>query len=1023
MISSKQSLSIVIPAFNAAETLSTTAKALYDQTREDWEAIIVDDGSTDCTAEIALELGRQDSRIRVERQPNGGASRARNTGIRSARSDRIMFLDADDWIAPTYVEKMIGALEAHPEASIAYCGYRRVSPEGVEMPIRWLPDLNSGAFEILAGECPGAIHCFVVPRDLVVAVAGFDEGLKTCEEWDLWQRLARMDPTFVEVREAMAFYRLRAGSLSRNGRQMVRDAQIVIARAHQPDSRVPDSAEKYAAGFIGKDASVRATYFACWCAAFEAGLGHDKSNLLDEVAFIADLKETPSLFINSVLDALSISMEMPIARLAEQADIYQAPLAALFDRLGRASSWPSFPILLWSHLAARLLWENELKAPLQVERMLGLRVDIRDIQPIVPPSGVETIYMRICAGGEILKDRIVPVWGEFTRAEVTEIAMNAVGERTFWRQSSVLMRPRLWPSFLREGVRLIPKAVSILRSREGGRRRRMRVAIEDSKKYGFLRAAGRAASVNGKAQTNLARASAIIEEVRSTIGGSIPVAPPSTPHNAAGNDTAPGFDRQAYWEQFFQTPDPWNYTSPYEQLKYEQTLSLLPNGKLSSALELACAEGHFTQMLAPKVESLIAADISSMALKRAKERCSRFGNIEFRQLDLVDDPLPQDLDLIVCSEVLYFLRNGDQVAEIAQKFHDALKPGGLLLTAHAMVLADDPCHTGFDWENPYGAKTISEAIARIEGLELERSLRTELYRIDLYRRGTPRTTDVEPEIHYADFGRPLDLDVERFVVWGGAVARRETVLTSEATWQVPILMYHRIGEDGPTELSRYRTSPAAFEEQLRLLRRHGFHAITSSDLEAHLRSRQSLPGRPVMITFDDGYQDFYDLAWPILCRNDFTAEVFIVTEKVGTAADWDSGNGASAPLMGWPAIKELHSQGVRFGSHLASHRAASTLPLDALLREAAGSRAVLERQLGCEVASIAPPYGIIDDRLMRCMELSGYRIAFTTEDRVATLFSEHPLFFPRVEVVGGYDLTTFARSIGLELDTNGKDMS
>ena len=232
-------------------------------------------------------------------------------------------------------------------------------------------------------------------------------------------------------------------------------------------------------------------------------------------------------------------------------------------------------------------------------------------------------------------------------------------------------------------------------------------------------------------------------------------------------------------------------------------------------------------------------------------------------------------------------------------------------------------------------------------------------------------------------------------------------------------MYHRIADEGPAELSRYRTTPSAFEDQLRLLRRYGYHSITSSDLEFHLRSGQRLSGRPVMITFDDGYQDFYDTAWPILRRNDFTAEVFIVTDKVGHSADWDQHYGPPSPLMDWPAIRELQAQGVRFGSHLASHSGASTLPLDALLRETAGSRAVLEQKLGCDVTSIAPPFGIIDDRLWRCMELSGYTTAFTTVDRIATL-SDHPLFLPRVEVFGGEDLAAFAKRIGLAIDETGQ---
>ena len=144
------SVSVIIPAFNAADTLPATVQSLFDQTRPDWEAIIVDDGSTDRTAEVAMALNNQDSRIHLERQPNGGASSARNTGLKLARSSYVMFLDADDWIAPTYVEKMICALEHVPEANIAYCGYRRITPRGLEMPVRPVPDLTKGAFKLFA---------------------------------------------------------------------------------------------------------------------------------------------------------------------------------------------------------------------------------------------------------------------------------------------------------------------------------------------------------------------------------------------------------------------------------------------------------------------------------------------------------------------------------------------------------------------------------------------------------------------------------------------------------------------------------------------------------------------------------------------------------------------------------------------------------------------------------------------------------------------------------------------------------
>src|SRR4029453_5273600 len=88
------------------------------------------------------------------------------------------------------------------------------------------------------------------------------------------------------------------------------------------------------------------------------------------------------------------------------------------------------------------------------------------------------------------------------------------------------------------------------------------------------------------------------------------------------------------WESLFTVPDPWGYRSPYEQRKYEHTLELLPDGPLDRVLELACAEGHFTAQLAPKVGGLLAVDIAATALERAKARCRDFDHVSYQQLDM-----------------------------------------------------------------------------------------------------------------------------------------------------------------------------------------------------------------------------------------------------------------------------------------------------------------------------------------------------------------------------------------------------
>src|SRR5438876_4907356 len=110
-------------------------------------------------------------------------------------------------------------------------------------------------------------------------------------------------------------------------------------------------------------------------------------------------------------------------------------------------------------------------------------------------------------------------------------------------------------------------------------------------------------------------------------------------------------DRAHFESWFAAAADPWDYTNEYERVKYEQTLSLLPDGRVGSALEVGCAEGHFTVQLAGRVDSLVAADISLVALERARARCAGCSNLSFLQLDIAKDPLPGPVDLVVCSEL------------------------------------------------------------------------------------------------------------------------------------------------------------------------------------------------------------------------------------------------------------------------------------------------------------------------------------------------------------------------------------
>jgi peptidoglycan/xylan/chitin deacetylase (PgdA/CDA1 family) len=223
-------------------------------------------------------------------------------------------------------------------------------------------------------------------------------------------------------------------------------------------------------------------------------------------------------------------------------------------------------------------------------------------------------------------------------------------------------------------------------------------------------------------------------------------------------------------------------------------------------------------------------------------------------------------------------------------------------------------------------------------------------------------------------------------------------------------MYHSVSDTGAPELARYRVNPGAFEQQLRFLRQQGYYTTSADDLLESVRTGQALPGRPIMLTFDDGYRDFYETAWPLLHRYDFAALVFIVTGKVAGRADWDSSYGEPASLMGWDEIEALSRLGVTFGSHLATHRAADCLSTEELLNEGSSSRFELEKRLKSTIRSIAFPFGIHGSRVINTLRLCGYEIGFTTADGVSSIHM-NPLTLPRLEISGSDDLEDFACKI------------
>jgi hypothetical protein len=274
-------VSVVIPAYNAAATLPETLASLDRQTFTGWEAVVVDDGSTDDTAAVAERLAAGDPRIRVIRQANAGHSAARNAAIAAARGEWIVCLDSDDWVDSRYFEVMTGAAGANPALDAIVCGGVRVAPSGEHgTPATYEPSSVANLFWRLTVDCPIAIHNCMVRRSLVVDVGGLRYHLRACADWDFWQKIARTGARFGTVPDVLAFYRTRPGSVSGNAERALIDGWAVIRRGHAPDPRVPSPDPRFAHGAAAAALPAALYRQAVWAASIMLARGEDARALM-----------------------------------------------------------------------------------------------------------------------------------------------------------------------------------------------------------------------------------------------------------------------------------------------------------------------------------------------------------------------------------------------------------------------------------------------------------------------------------------------------------------------------------------------------------------------------------------------------------------------------------------------------------------------------------------------------------------------------------------------------------------------
>jgi glycosyltransferase involved in cell wall biosynthesis len=231
-----KSVSVVIPTYNYGRYLRDAVDSVLAQTYAPLEVLVIDDGSTDDTADVAASYG---DRIRFIRQQNAGVGAARNNGIALARGEYLAFLDSDDIWLPQKLEKQIARFEADPELGLVHCGAERFDESGVISV--WLDGLEGWIAPRLLDLDAAVITAgsgIVVPKRVAEDVGGFDVRLPPSEDWDFSYRIAvRYRVGF--VREVLVRYRQHGAGIHLNVPRMERGMMAALGKAFEsPDPNV-----------------------------------------------------------------------------------------------------------------------------------------------------------------------------------------------------------------------------------------------------------------------------------------------------------------------------------------------------------------------------------------------------------------------------------------------------------------------------------------------------------------------------------------------------------------------------------------------------------------------------------------------------------------------------------------------------------------------------------------------------------------------------------------------------------------
>lgn len=915
-------ISIVAIARYATDAVVKTLESLVQQTFAHWEAIVIFDNSCDHLEQILIDFAERDSRIILVNQSQTSISVARNLGAELAQHDWLLFIDAGDWLFPEHLEKLTEQIIAAPESDLVFCNWALFTAEGEQRDGLAYNVAKFYDLQASLSNCMRVCHQFplnacLVKKTVFQEVGGFAIELATCEDWDLWQRIiARAGICWTSVNLILAGCLLKPKRVFLDSQQLLIDGLRIITRGYKNNSQLQESDSNSAKGSSLREIADAQFYWTGYCVGIAIALNQDYLSLLSHLTtqenFAALSINFEPIFldraiVNGIRDAAYTNSEDFLALW----HCLQPKIVQFFQKLTQYSG---------------ILFKTDPRIKsiemVILERILPIRpitltqfhaIDCDITQPILDltiPLESEILNCRVKLEKKVLGNINLPVF----EGQVSGLVLaDAIANRYVWQILDCFFKQNIYSELsikqTESGIVVKRGNCILAENLTPGPNLRKQISEKITWKV-FLQELWGLTDWKHSNLSPISTATAQVLTINNREWLIVEVSEDLTDIAVTQNTL----------QTVIQVG---GVSIGVMTIKVED--EVLTTTKLRTEI---VTQAGFELARAAVREGLLGKSFTGeLSLReRLSEAAREKRNLTPQQL-IANTALPNTGSLLNQTlspkqkTVIFGYRQAQPIGTSASRWT-------MLPTSIINELTD--C-----------TKLLGESAIEIG--DAQQPPRQVLYSPDL----------IVPQA----FARRSTA--------GSNFQHKNNSHASGYTYNLPILMYHHVSPHTPDEPNQWHLSSQLFEQQLHYLRNQGFYSVTLEDWRKSILTRQPLPGKAIIITFDDGYQNFFTYAWPLLKKYGFSAIVFLIIDDIGSQIE-------DTCYMGWSEIKHLLKQGVEFGSHSLNHPSFTDISYVEVVRQGTQSRAILSKELGISVDAFAYPYGHYNSLVGQLVGSCGY---------------------------------------------------